>query len=55
MVMIHTFEDIEAWQKARQLSKMGYEYTKYYVFKKDYGLCDQIRRVTVSVMSNIAE
>jgi len=55
MVMIHTFEDIEAWQKARQLSKMVYEYTKYDEFKKDYGLCDQIRRAAVSVMSNIAE
>ena len=30
MVMIHTFEEIEAWQKARQLSKMVYEYTKYH-------------------------
>jgi len=55
MAMIHTFEDIEVWQKARKLSKMIYEYTKYDAFKKDYGLCDQIRRAAVSVMSNIAE
>ncbi len=55
MAMIHTFEDIEAWQKARQLSKMVYKYTKFDAFKKDYGLCDQIRRAAVSVMSNIAE
>jgi len=55
MVIIHTFEDLEAWQKARQLSKMGYEYTKHDAFKKDYGLCDQIRRAAVSVTSNIAE
>lgn len=55
MAMIHTFEEIEAWQKARQLSKMVYDYTKYDAFKKDYGLCDQIRRAAVSVMSNIAE
>ncbi len=53
--MINTFEDIEAWQKARQLSKMVYKYTKQDGFKKDYGLCDQIRRAAVSVMSNIAE
>ncbi len=34
---------------------MVYEYTKQDVFKKDYGLCDQIRRAAVSAMSNIAE
>ena len=55
MATIQTFEDIDAWQKARQLSKMGYEYTKQDAFKKDYGLCNQIRRAAVSVMSNIAE
>jgi len=55
MAMIHTFEDIEAWQKARQLSKIVYEYTKHYAFEKDYGLCDQIRRSAVSIISNIAE
>jgi len=55
MATIQTFEDIEAWQKARQLSKMGYEFTKQDAFKKDYGLFNQIRRAAVSVMSNIAE
>ena len=55
MATIQTFEDIDAWQKARQLSNMVYEYTKQDAFKKDYGLCDQIRRAAVSVMSNIAE
>ena len=34
MAMIHTFGDIEAWQKARKLSIMVYEYTKYDAFKK---------------------
>ncbi len=34
---------------------MAYEYIKHDEFKKDYGLCDQIRRTAVSVMSNIAE
>ena len=55
MAMLQTFEDIDAWQKARQLSNMVYEFTKQDAFKKDYGLCDQIRRAAVSVMSNIAE
>jgi len=55
MTVLTRFEDIDAWQKARQLSTMVYEYTKQDAFKKDYGLCDQIRRASVSVMSNIAE
>ena len=55
MTVLRRFEDIEAWQKARQLSNRVYEYTKKDDFKKDYGLCDQIRRAAVSVMSNIAE
>ncbi len=52
---IERFEDLIAWQKARQLSNMVYEYTKQDAFKKDYGLCNQIRRAAVSIMSNIAE
>ena len=55
MTVLRRFEDIDAWQKARQLSNMVYEYTKQDAFKKDYSLCDQIRRAAVSVMSNIAE
>jgi len=56
MATIQRFEDLICWQKARLLTKEVYGETfKNLKFKNDYGLCDQIRRACVSVMSNIAE
>ncbi len=52
---IDRFEDLIAWQKARELTKAIYEATEQGKFSRDYGLKDQIRRAAVSVMSNIAE
>ncbi|MBS4027326.1 MAG: four helix bundle protein [Ignavibacteriales bacterium] len=50
-----TFEDIEAWQKARELNKQIYKISNLGSFKKDFSLKDQIRRASVSIISNIAE
>ena len=52
---ITRFEDIEAWQLARQLTNQIYALTKETKFASDYGLKDQIRRAAGSVMHNIAE
>ena len=52
---IERFEDLIAWQKARQLVSDIYRITAHGEFAKDFGLRDQIRRAAVSVMSNIAE
>lgn len=49
------FEDLIAWQKARELTKKIYQITMKEQFSKDYGLKDQIRRAVVSIMSNLAE
>ncbi|MBN1847559.1 MAG: four helix bundle protein [Deltaproteobacteria bacterium] len=49
------FEDIEAWQKARELTREIYAVTVNGPFSKDFGLRGQIRRAAVSAMSNIAE
>ncbi len=49
------FEDLLFWQKARELTKLIYSFTKNGEFAKDYGLKDQIQRASVSIMSNIAE
>jgi four helix bundle protein len=54
MATITKFEEIECWQKARVLAKRIYEITKEPCFARDFGLKDQIRRASVSVMSNIA-
>jgi len=55
MSTLKQFEDIEAWQKARELTCGVYSCSKVGNFAKDFGLRDQIRRAAVSVMSNIAE
>ncbi len=55
MASFKKFEDIMAWQKARQSTKLVYEITTEGQFAKDFGLRDQIRRSCVSIMANIAE
>jgi four helix bundle protein len=52
---IERFEDIEAWQLARKLTKQVYVLTCKEPFSRDYGLRDQIQRASGSVMHNIAE
>ena len=52
---IEKFEDLIAWQKARDHALEIYEMTSKGAFSKDFGLKDQIQRAAVSVMSNIAE
>jgi four helix bundle protein len=49
------FEDLIAWQKARDLTKAVYIASAAPAFARDRGLQDQIRGAAVSVMSNIAE
>ena len=55
MAKIERFEDLIAWQKARELTRAIYEATRQGSFAKDYGLSGQIQRAAVSIMSNIAE
>jgi len=55
MAKIERFEDIEAWKKARELTKEIYKTSSSGSFAKDFGLKEQIRRASVSVMLNIAE
>jgi len=55
MGKIGRFEELIAWQKARELTRAIYEATRQGGFAKDYGLSGQIQRAAVSIMSNIAE
>ena len=52
---IQRFEDLIAWQKARELTRDIYKVSQRGQFAKDFGLRDQICRASVSIMSNIAE
>lgn len=49
---ISSFEDIIAWQKAKELTVVIYELLDG---TKDYGFKDQLQRASVSIMNNIAE
>jgi four helix bundle protein len=55
MPTFNRFEDILAWQKARLITKSIYNATANGAFAKDFGLRDQARRASVSIMANIAE
>ncbi len=55
MAKIEKFEEIRAWQLARELVKIIYGFTRKDPFRKDWSLSDQIQRAAVSIMSNIAE
>ena len=49
------FEDLIAWQKARELTRRVYEITRTGEFAKDFRLSGQSQSAAVSIMSNIAE
>lgn len=56
MAKLHSFEEIIAWQKARELNAEIYRITNNNeIFTRDYGLRDQMRRSSISISSNIAE
>lgn len=52
---IKRFEEILAWQKARELVRETYRVCGIAPFSKDFGLKDQICRAAVSSMTNVAE
>lgn len=55
MATIVRFEDLDAWKIARELTREIYRVTGDERFARDFGLKDQIRKASVSIMSNIAE
>src|SRR5665647_1160406 len=55
MSTINKFEDLEVWKVARELCHDIFKLTLQDAFSKDFGLTDQIRGSSGSVMDNIAE
>lgn len=55
MAKVEKFEDLEAWKLARELTKLVYNASSTGDFAKDFALVNQIRRASVSILSNIAE
>ena len=55
MATITKFEDIQAWQKGRELKQAVYRCSKRGAFARDSALREQIRRAAISITANIAE
>jgi four helix bundle protein len=55
MATVKNFEDLKAWQKARELAAYVYALTRKQQFSRDFGLCNQIQGAAGSVMHNVAE
>jgi four helix bundle protein len=55
MATLTWFEELEAWQKARELTQGVYRIRRSGRFYKDRALREQICRAAVSVLSHIAE
>ena len=55
MATFKRFEELHAWQSARDLVKLIYDATKQPDFSRDFALRDQVRRAAISIMSNVAE
>lgn len=49
------FEDLQVWQKAKDLAVVIYKITSEGKIAKDFSLRDQMRRSAISIASNIAE
>lgn len=49
------FEDVDAWKAARKMRMDIYELTRGKAFHEDFDLRKQMRRASVSCMSNVAE
>ncbi|MBL7739778.1 MAG: four helix bundle protein [Chitinophagaceae bacterium] len=55
MATIRRFEDLEIWQRARELCKKVYSSVMKPPISKEYRLADQMKGSSGSVMDNIAE
>ncbi|MBI2552548.1 four helix bundle protein [Candidatus Uhrbacteria bacterium] len=54
-MLVKTFNDIIAWQKAHELALAVYRITEKFPKTEIFGLVSQMRRCGVSIPSNIAE
>ncbi len=53
--MIRSYRDLIAWQKGMDLAEAVYQVTAEFPAVERFGLSSQLRRATVSIVSNIAE
>lgn len=53
--VVEGFQDLIAWQKAREFTRSIYQATTRGALARDHGLSGQMQRAGVSIMSDIAE
>lgn len=49
------FEDLPVWQDSAELARSMYEFTEHDIFRRHFGLRDQLERASLSISNNIAE
>jgi len=54
-MLVKRFEDLDVWKEARRLVNMVYDLTGKDLFRRDFGLREQIQKAAVSCLSNVAE
>jgi four helix bundle protein len=52
---IKTFTDLNSWKEGHKLVLMIYKLLKKFPREETFALCDQMRRASISITSNIAE
>ena len=52
---VQHFSQLEVWQLAKELTVYVYSYTKGFPKEERFGLISQLRRSSISIISNIAE
>ena len=55
MAKIENYEDLRCWKKARKLVNNIYDLVEKPENKNEYELVDQLKRASISVMTNISE
>ena len=50
-----TFEDLDSWQQTREMVSKIYDLTRNEPLCRDFGICTQLQRAGISIMSNLAE
>ena len=52
---VFAYRRLIAYQKAKEIVKRTYKLLKKFPAEERYALCDQLRRASVSITSNVAE
>jgi four helix bundle protein len=52
---VYSFEKLECWQQARQLSVWTYRITQKFPAEEKFGMVSHMRRAAISIASNLAE